>query len=305
MRNPYTVLGLTPDADRDAVKAAYRRLAKAFHPDHNADDFGAQELFAEINAAYQILGDDHKRMLFDQGHINALGRRIVRKRMDDTVSAGGAAVHGMGKQARPEDIISSIFGEAEQPKPAPQARRQKVDATPGLDDVPVNQASVERGPRDNTGRDGASRNRIWPLLNPASWPILNIFSRRTDEDSAERASVLADLALDIEMLADAGRHEMTLDDGRTVEITIPRGTLNGDILHLPSQRDGSAGDVFVAIRLKPHPTLRAEGYDLHTSLPVTLEDAVFGTRQRVATLNGDMEIVVPAWSDCSRTIRIA
>jgi len=74
MRNPYTVLGLNNQAKPEEIKSAFRKLAKQYHPDHNRDDPRAQERFAEINQAYEILGDKDKRRQFDRGEINAGGR---------------------------------------------------------------------------------------------------------------------------------------------------------------------------------------------------------------------------------------
>lgn len=74
MRDPYTVLGLQRTAGEAEIKKAFRRLAKEHHPDRNADDPRAKERFAELNAAYEILGDPNKRGQFDRGEIDAEGK---------------------------------------------------------------------------------------------------------------------------------------------------------------------------------------------------------------------------------------
>src|SRR5579875_2073476 len=73
MRDPYTVLGVAKSADMAEIKKAFRRLAKKFHPDQSKDP-KAKEKFAEINAAYEILGDEKKRGKFDRGEIDAEGK---------------------------------------------------------------------------------------------------------------------------------------------------------------------------------------------------------------------------------------
>src|SRR5579875_417646 len=73
MRDPYTVLGVAKSADMAEIKKAFRRLAKKFHPDQSKDP-KAKEKFAEINAAYEILGDEKKRAQFDRGEIDAEGK---------------------------------------------------------------------------------------------------------------------------------------------------------------------------------------------------------------------------------------
>src|SRR5262245_7181999 len=71
MRNPYDVLGVSKSASADEVKKAFRRLAKKLHPDANKKDAKAAAKFAELNAAYEVLGDEKKRKAFDRGEIDA------------------------------------------------------------------------------------------------------------------------------------------------------------------------------------------------------------------------------------------
>src|SRR6201994_4018144 len=74
MRDPYEVLGVQKNATPAAVKSAFRRLAKKLHPDANKTDKTAATKFAELNAAYEILGDEAKRKAFDRGEIDAEGK---------------------------------------------------------------------------------------------------------------------------------------------------------------------------------------------------------------------------------------
>src|ERR1700759_4216626 len=74
MRDPYDVLGVQRSADAAAIKSAFRKLAKKHHPDANKGDAKAAQRFAELNAAYEILGDDGKRKAFDRGEIDADGK---------------------------------------------------------------------------------------------------------------------------------------------------------------------------------------------------------------------------------------
>ena len=78
MRNPYEVLGVAKNADEAQVKSAFRKLAKKLHPDANKHDPKAASRFAELNAAYEILGDDKKRKAFDNGEIDAEGKPRFR-----------------------------------------------------------------------------------------------------------------------------------------------------------------------------------------------------------------------------------
>ena len=74
MRDPYEILGVSKGASETEIKSAYRRLAKKLHPDANKHDPKAASRFAELNAAYEIAGDDKKRKAFDNGEIDAEGK---------------------------------------------------------------------------------------------------------------------------------------------------------------------------------------------------------------------------------------
>src|ERR1700745_4513187 len=74
MRDPYDVLGVQRNASAADIKKAYRRLAKKLHPDANKKDPKAAAKFAELNSAYEIVGDDKKRAAFDRGEIDAEGK---------------------------------------------------------------------------------------------------------------------------------------------------------------------------------------------------------------------------------------
>src|SRR6266478_10055989 len=74
MRDPYEVLGVPRTANQDEIKKSFRRLAKKLHPDANKNDTKAAVKFAELNAAYEILGEEDKRKAFDRGEIDAEGK---------------------------------------------------------------------------------------------------------------------------------------------------------------------------------------------------------------------------------------
>ncbi|HAT86667.1 MAG TPA: molecular chaperone DnaJ, partial [Rhizobiales bacterium] len=74
MRDPYSVLGVSTGADEREIKSAFRKLAMKYHPDQNQGDPAAQEKFAQINQAYEIIGDKDKRARYDRGEIDEEGK---------------------------------------------------------------------------------------------------------------------------------------------------------------------------------------------------------------------------------------
>jgi DnaJ-class molecular chaperone len=123
MRDPYEVLGVSKTASEAEIKQAFRKLAKKHHPDQNAKEPKAKERFAEVNAAYEIVGDKEKRGKFDRGEIGADGRPRFQsfEGFEGFGQRGAAQPGGGGKRFRwstsgsgdpfsAEDIIGDIFG---------------------------------------------------------------------------------------------------------------------------------------------------------------------------------------------------
>src|SRR5271163_351817 len=128
MRDPYEVLGVKKTADAAAIKSAYRRLAKKLHPDANKSDPKTAQRFAEINSAYEILGEEKKRKAYDAGEIDAEGKPRFHGfgGPRGSTGAGGPGAHfetfsfgGDGFGARGgaggggghfEDVIKEMFG---------------------------------------------------------------------------------------------------------------------------------------------------------------------------------------------------
>eukprot|EP01037_Dinobryon_pediforme_P009637 gene9637-9714_t len=95
MRDPYNVLSVTKSATADEIKKAFRKLAKAYHPDQSKDP-KAKEKFSEINSAYEILGDVKKRGQFDRGEIDAEGKPRAPSFGDSRTGGAGAAGFDFG-----------------------------------------------------------------------------------------------------------------------------------------------------------------------------------------------------------------
>ncbi|MBZ0230080.1 MAG: DnaJ domain-containing protein, partial [Bauldia sp.] len=121
MRDPYEVLGVSRTASAAEVKSSFRKLAKKLHPDQNKADPKAKERFAEINSAYEIVGDKDKRGQFDRGEIGADGKPRFQG-FEGFGQQGGARPGGGGRGFRwstsgagdepfsADDILRDIFG---------------------------------------------------------------------------------------------------------------------------------------------------------------------------------------------------
>ena len=264
MRDPYDILGVKRDADADAVKKAFRKLAKTFHPDQNKNDPKAKEKFAEANAAYEILGDDKKRKQFDAGEIDAEGKPKFQGFAGGWGHPGGG--RGRAGQAG-EDRFEFHFGGG-----SPFGAGGASDMFSEL----FGAAAGGRGRARSTpkGEDVAAAVTV-PLIDAVKGGKVQVFlpTGRT-----------------MEVKIPAG-----IEDGKQIRL---RGQGNA------SPYGGEAGDAIVTVRIAPHPLFRIDGRDLRADLPVTLYEAVLGGAIDVPTLDGRVELTIPPNSNGGRTLRL-
>jgi DnaJ-class molecular chaperone len=276
MRDPYEVLGVPRTASQDDVKKAYRKLAKKLHPDANKNDGRAAVKFAELNAAYEILGEEDKRKAFDRGEIDAEGK--PRFRGFEGVHPGGGGFEGFETFTwGPEGFRRSSGGGA--------GAGGGFGGFGGIDDI-------LKGMFGERGRD-----------------------RRPDfqfEDFAPRGrgqDVTAQITITLAEAARGGARRVHLPNGKEVEVRIPAGLVDGQQIRLKGQglagpAGGGAGDALITINVAPHPYLKIEGSNLRVEVPITLYEAVLGAKVRVPTLDGAVELAIPPGTSAGRTFRI-
>ena len=266
MRDPYTVLGVTKSADMAEIKKAYRRLAKKFHPDQSKDP-KAKDKFAEVSSAYEILGDEKKRAQFDRGEIDAEGK----PRFQGFEGFGaGAGPGGFARRAGPGGFEHFEF------RTGPGGGG--FDASDLFSDLFGGAAGQRRS---------AGQSRPLPR----------------GED------VAAQLTVALREAVHGGKSRVSLPTGRTLEVSVPAGVEDGQQIRLKGQGlaspfGGEPGDALVTIKIARHPYFRVEGRDLRLDLPLTLYEAVLGAKVNVPTLDGQVELNVPAGSNGGRTLRL-
>jgi len=274
MRDPYDVLGVAKGADESEIKRAYRRLAKKLHPDANRDDPKAQDKFAELTGAYDLLSDKQKRGQFDRGEIDAEGK----PRMHDFASYPGA---GRGRPGGyPGFDADTIF---ESFSYGPEGGRRQAPRGGAFEDI---------GDLFGFGRarrgGGAGAGGFQPQPG---------------------ADTELTLAVSYEEAVAGAAKRVTLPNGKQVEVKVAANTLEGHRMRLkgqgePSATGGRAGDAYVTISYAPHAGFRREGEDLRHEVPVPLEDAVLGAKVRVPTLTGAVDLNVPAWTSGGKVFRL-
>jgi DnaJ-class molecular chaperone len=131
--------------------------------------------------------------------------------------------------------------------------------------------------------------------------------RRTPIPAGEDVELEA--AIELEDVAGGGTRRIMLPDGRTIELSVPRGVANGATMRLkgqghPSPFGGPAGDALVTLRYNRHNRFTVDGPDLRVPVPVPIRDAVLGGSLRVPTLQGEVEVTVPPWTSGGKVLRL-
>jgi molecular chaperone DnaJ len=307
-RDYYEVLGVGRDAEADAIKKAYRRLALKYHPDRNEGDKEAEARFKEAAEAYAVLSDPEKRARYDRFGRAGLGGQGGFRGFDPETFGDFSDILG--------DLFGfgSIFGGGRRragPRPGDDLRYDlEIDfheAVFGLEtriQVPRLERCETCGGNGADGPDGI----------------------RTCSQCGGRGQVAFQqgfftIARTCGACGGAGRRIVKPCTGcsgagrvrreRTITVRIPKGVDDGTRLRLGSEGEASAGggangDLYVFLRVRPHDVFRREDTTLHCDVDVTFSQAALGTTVRVPLLEGgDEEVSLPAGVESGRTVRIA
>jgi DnaJ-class molecular chaperone len=277
MRDPYDVLGVSKTASAAEIKNAFRRQAKRLHPDANKHDPKAAARFAELNAAYEILGEVDKRKAFDRGEIDAEGKPRFQG------FEGFGAGRGPGG---PEGIFETFTWGRDGFQHARDRAGGGFRGFGGFEDI----LKEAFGGAARSGRPGGG------------------FQFEQDDLGRAGQDITAALTITLPEAAKGTNKRVQLPTGREVEVKIPAGLNDGQTIRLKGQglvgAGGRAGDLLIAISVAPHPLFARTGADLRLELPITLYEAVLGAKVRVPTLDGAVELAIPAGTSSGRTFRL-
>src|SRR5690242_2296864 len=236
MRDPYEVLGVQKNATPAAIKSAFRRLAKKLHPDANKNDKTAATKFSELNAAYEIVGDDDKRKAFDRGEIDAEGKPRFRGFEGFGAQPGaGAGARGPGGA----HFESFSFG----PDGFQRSPGGGFGGGAGFEDL-------LRGMFGNAGRTGRARGGGAPF-EPEDFG-----APTTGQD------LHASLTIGLADAAKGSTARVSLPTGKEIEVKIPAGIRDGQQIRLKGQgwpsAQGKPGDTLITVNVAPHPLFKPD-----------------------------------------------
>jgi DnaJ-class molecular chaperone len=278
MRDPYSVLGVSKTASAADIKSAFRKQAKKLHPDANKHDPKAASRFAELNAAYEILGEEDKRKAFDRGEIDAEGK----PRFQGFEGFGGGPRGGFGQSGNHAGGFETFTWGTD----GMHRSGGRPGGFGGFEDI-LKQAfgGAARG-----GRGG-------------SFGV-----EQDDFGGGASGDIEASLTITLPEAAKGVKKRVQLPTGKEVDVKIPAGLAAGQQIRLKGQGHagpgGRTGDLLIAVSIAPHPLFTREGDDLRLELPITLYEAVLGGKVRVPTLDGAVELALPAGTNSGRTFRL-
>jgi DnaJ-class molecular chaperone len=269
-RDYYDVLGVSRSASGDEIKAAFRKMARKFHPDVTKNDPKSTERFKEAQEAYEVLSDQGKRKNYDEfGH------------------AGVGATPG---------AEGDPFGAYRRGQPWGGARSWQGGPGVSVEDFDLGGGDFgsvfEQFFGGGRGRGGRGRARAQPQPQPRGqdleYPVTLSF-----EQSARGTHLPLQINRD-------GKIE-------TIDIHIPGGVKDGSRVRVKGRGQagaGEPGDLYILTRVTPHAYFRREGLDIYLDCPISLYEAIFGAKVDVPTLDGKRTLTIPPLTSGGVKLRI-
>lgn len=314
----YRILGVDKGASEDAIRKAYRKLARENHPDLKPGDKAAEERFKKISSANDVLGNAKKRALYDEFGEPGLreGFNVEQARAyarygggQSPFGGGGGSSQGGGFGFDVGDLFGDLFGGRERHQ-AP-ARGQDLQAAVELDlpealagkevilQLPVGHpCGVCRG----SGKRSGGKERRCPTcrgggqVNMGGHPGMP----KTRCPGCSGTGRIGDPCPGC-----SGQGQVTHTGPVTVRI--PPGADHNSKLRVKGRGApgaGGAGDLLLTVRVRPHPWFRRDGQDLVLRLPVTVAEALCGTQVTVPTLKGSLQVKIPPATQSGTRLRL-
>jgi curved DNA-binding protein len=279
----YQTLGVSKTASDKELKQAFRKLARKYHPDVNPGDKTAEAKFKEINEAYEVLGDPEKRRKYDE--LGANWRLYEQAQQQGGAWPGGSPFEGGGAwtinmggggpgggyRTMTEEEMHEIFGNED-----PFSDFFKTFFGGG------------GGSAKETGR-GRARAR-----------------------SQKGRDIEHEVELTLEEAFHGATRRISIKQGghaRSVDVRIPPGVKDGSRVRAAGEGEagangGPSGDLYLRIRLRPHPVFERDGNDLRAKVAVPVTTAVLGGEANVPTITGSVRLKIPETTQNGQVFRL-
>ncbi|MEE8299142.1 MAG: DnaJ C-terminal domain-containing protein [Thermodesulfobacteriota bacterium] len=264
-RDYYKILGVSKNASKEDIKKAYRSLARKYHPDLNPDDKMAEEKFKELQEAHEVLSDEEKRKTYDMfgsAEFRPGGQTTWRRAGDP---GGSSYQYTYSSKDFPgfEDIFKDIFGF----RGDPRARR------------------------------GAGRG--------AGGTFRDIFSYASREKPTKGKDLEYQIEIDFNTAIKGGVRDISISRQKLnnvitekLSVKIPPGVATGSKIRVQGKGEsggrGDKGDLYLRIKVKPHPIFKRKQDDIYLELPITYYEAALGKQVDVPTIDGTAKVSIPS-----------
>ncbi|QIO22331.1 molecular chaperone DnaJ [Haloarcula sp. JP-L23] len=316
----YEILGVSRDASEDEIQEAYREKAREYHPDVS-DDPNAEEKFKKAKKAKEVLTDDEKRQMYDQ-----MGHERFEQAEKRGGAGGGAGRGGMGGDPfggaggfDMQDIFDQFFGGGgrrgggNRPQQGQDLQtRLEIDLEEAYTGT-TKQLNITRPETcddcDGKGHPPSADSQTCPECNGQGQ------TTRVQQTPMGRVQQTAtcrrcegDGTLYDETCSTC-RGSGTVQNDASLEVEIPPGIENGQTLRMeregaPGERGGPNGDLLIQLSVRDHPDFDREGDDLSHQHAISFPQAVFGDTVSVPTLDGDIEMDIPAGTQSGEVFRL-
>ena len=323
----YAVLGVPRTASHDEIKKAYRRLAKKLHPDMNPGDKKSEERFKDVSTAFDVLGDEKKRALYDEfgdaATKTGFDERKARAFRDYQQSArdGGGMFGGPSGRSGGLDPgdLGEMFGDLFARRQGARTRRSRQEPAAGADveselSVELRDAvlgaerevTLSRPHRCATchGSGHAPGSRARPCteclgsgeVQHGGGLFRGPCPRCKGQGKLQDACVTC-------------RGSGNTEEEAHLKIRVPAGVETGSRIRLPGQgsageRGGPHGDLYLKLTVRQHPSVRVDGRDLSLDLPITVAEALGGAEVTAPTFEGPVKLKIPPGSQSGRKLRL-
>jgi molecular chaperone DnaJ len=321
----YELLGVPRKAPVKEIRAAYRKLARKYHPDLNPGDKSAEEKFKQIQEAYEVLSDTKKRQMYDQFGFNVPG-------------PGGGPPPGGGQGGSPEDIhfdfggfdfgggggaagggtsFRDLFSQFFRGGGAAQAAQEEDQGTDLEYQIDISFAEAMRG---TVKKITFTRLDVCNVCHGAGFMPGDEKVCPTCGGSGQVTQVSGKMRFQVtcSRCGGAGRlHTICRNCGgegrvprvEALDVRIPPGAQTGSRVRVAGRGNagmhgGPPGDLYIIMKVEPHAFFERRGDDLYTVVPVTVTEASLGAKVEVPTIDGRAQVRIPPGTNCGKKLRL-
>jgi molecular chaperone DnaJ len=319
----YELLGVPRKATAKDIRTAFRKLARKYHPDLNPGDKASEEKFKQLQEAYDVLSDTKKRQMYDQygfysdsvpqgGYAGAPGTAggDVNFNFEGFDFGGGSGAGAGGGSFR--DLFSSFFGgrrgasgQEEAEGGADLEYRLEIDFWDAVRGA-VKKIQITRLDSCQTchGTGAVGTPQVCPTCN-GSGTIQQAAGKMRFNVPCNRCGGTGKLRTACKTCGGEGR----VRHNETIDVRIPAGLGNGGRVRVPGKGNAGtmgapAGDLYLAVAVKPHEFFERRGNDLYTKIPVTVTEATLGAKIEVPTIDGRSLVRIPPGTNSGKTLRL-